>query len=142
MHNKYSEFILFFFLAGFLNGIYGMSINNVSDFNFGLVRPGYFPVKESTVWVKATHYTLVIHGQYDKEQSFNMANGIYKVSYAISWKDNGGNYAPILPNTISPIFTGNDSEKGVPAILQMQIKGDFPKPGHYSDTLTLIITPA
>lgn len=60
---------------------------------------------------------------------------------SISWQDSSGKLANLLPNTISPIFNGAGANEISPAVLQMQIQGDFPKVGHYEDTLTIMITP-
>lgn len=127
-----------------LNCLYAkVKIDNVSDYNFGLIRPGYYPIKETTVNVTAANYRLVVYGQHDMNTSFHLANGMYKVSYAVSWQDGSGNWVTILPNTMSPIFNGAQTDRALGhSALQMQIKGNAPKPGHYSDTLTLIITPA
>ena len=120
-----------------------VKIDNVSDYNFGLIRPGYYPIKESAVNVLAANYTLTVYGQHDMNTSFHLVHGMYKVSYAISWNDGSGNWVTILPNTMSPIFKGAQADRALTlSTLQIQIKGNAPKPGHYSDTLTLIITPA
>ena len=131
-----------------LNPLYAsLRIENLSDYNFGLVRPTQFPSKESTLRISLVNYTVTIVGQHDKGQAFNLANGMYLVPYSIIWKDIIGSAMQLFPNTVSPIFRGavdnNASAKAIQAaILSMQIQGNAPRPGHYSDTLTLIITPA
>lgn len=136
---------LFLLCAGLNSLLFAMArIENINDYNFGRVHPGELPARESTLLISMTNYTVTISGHHDQNNHFNLANGIYLVPYSISWKDNSGNLIPVLPNTVSPVFGGianNNANPMLMAILRMQIQAYAPRPGHYSDTLTLVINP-
>lgn len=120
-------------------------VENLSDYHFGIVRPGDFPAKETSLLISMINYTVTISGRNDQNPYFNLANGVHRVPYSIFWKDYLGNPVHLLPNTVSPVFRGvaNNTITNATqlASLMMKIQGYAPRPGHYSDTLTLLINP-
>lgn len=120
-----------------------LRIDTSADFHLGLVRPGILPTKESILYITSTsNYTIRFSGRHDNNLTFNLANGVDKVPYALYFKDNSNGFIQLLPNTPSAIFQSIDNGSKRQATLKMHILSMAPRPGHYSDTLTLIITPA
>ncbi len=131
-----------------------MLIDNLQDFNFGIVVPNGSDLQADDYICIYTEskkkYKITITGLHDIGSAFYLASGVNTIQYWVKWNDNKSGFEEMkashtekFSNAIHTLSCAG-SPNGDLAQLRILVKDQnlsSAPPGVYSDTLTILLEP-